>query len=122
MSTDPQRPRLDAAALERLQELDPDGRQGVVRRVLEAYETSLQRMLLQLAAERHSGNPQTVSNIAHTLKSSSASVGALALSTVCHEVERRRRGGDAVGLDGDVAQIVAEGEAALAAVRAMLRP
>jgi histidine phosphotransfer protein HptB len=122
MSTDSNRPRLDASALARLQELDPDGRHGVVRRVLEAFETSLMRMLAQLADERGSGNARTVANLAHTLKSSSASVGALALSQVCAEIEKKHRDGDAVGLEADVAQIVAEGESALAAVRAMLRP
>ena len=32
---------LDAQALARLRELDPDGRQGVVQRVLTAFDTSL---------------------------------------------------------------------------------
>lgn len=122
MPTEFTRPSLDAAALERLQELDPDGRHGVLRRVLEAYETSLLRILEQLALEQTAGNPRTVSKLAHTLKSSSASVGALSLSQVCTEAEKRRRDGDAVGLDGDVARILAEGEAALVAVRAILRP
>ena len=122
MATDSPRPRLDTRALARLQELDPDGRHRVVRRVLEAFETSLMRMLGQLAAESHSGSPHTVANLAHTLKSSSASVGALALSQVCADIEKKRREGDAVGLEADVAQIVAEGQAALTAVRAMLRP
>ena len=35
---------LDEQALARLRELDPDGRQGVVMRVLAAFETSLARM------------------------------------------------------------------------------
>lgn len=122
MSTNFTRPRLDAASLERLQELDPNGRHGVVRRVLEAYETSLLRILAQLALDSTASNPRTVSNLAHTLKSSSASVGALALSQVCAEIEKKHRDGDAVGLEGDVARLKAEGETALAAVRAILRP
>ena len=74
---------LDAAALARLRELDPDGRHGVLTRVLAAFETSLARMLVQLRAELDAGDPGVVAGVAHTLKSSSASVGALALAASC---------------------------------------
>lgn len=113
---------LDAAALARLRELDPDGRHGVLNRVLAAFETSLARMLVQLRAERDAGAAGVVAGVAHTLKSSSASVGALALSAACAEVERRLRTGIAGDLNADIERLVAEGEAALRAVEAMLRP
>jgi HPt (histidine-containing phosphotransfer) domain-containing protein len=112
---------LDSQALARLHELDPDGRHGVVQRVLQAFETSLTRMLLQLRAELGAGRPDTVATVAHTLKSSSASVGALALSRTCAEVEARLRGGDHAQLDRDITCLIAEGEAALQAAAAMLR-
>jgi histidine phosphotransfer protein HptB len=112
---------LDAAALARLRELDPDGRHGVVMRVLAAFETSLARMLVQLRAELDTGDPGVVAGVAHTLKSSSASVGALALSAACADVERRLRSGAPGDLHADVQGLVVEGEAALRAVAAMLR-
>ena len=116
---------LDAAALARLRELDPDGRNGVVRRVLTAFESSLSRMLAQLAAEVDGGNAAVVASVAHTLKSSSASVGALRLAAACEEAERRARESRDAGTAAqrhDVERLLAEGEAALAAVRAMLYP
>ncbi len=113
---------LDAAALARLRELDPDGRHGVLTRVLAAFETSLARMLVQLRAELDSGDPGVVAGVAHTLKSSSASVGALALAASCAAVERRLRSGEPGDLHADVERLVIEGEAALRAVGAMLRP
>jgi hypothetical protein len=114
---------LDAAAIARLRELDPGGRLGVLRRVLTAFESSLARMLAQLAAEREAGNEAVVSGIAHTLKSSSASVGALALAAACAEVENRLRAGPglAASLRADVSSLLDEGSAALAAVRSMLQ-
>ena len=112
---------LDAAALGRLRELDPDGRHGVMRRVFSAFETSLMRMLVQLAAERDSGNAGVVSSVAHTLKSSSASVGALQLSAACAEVERRLRDRQPGELQADIEKLLTEGESALVAVRAMLQ-
>ncbi len=113
---------LDAGALARLRELDPDGRHGVLNRVLAAFETSLARMLVQLRAELDTGDPGVVAGVAHTLKSSSASVGALALSAACADVERRLRAGEPGDLPADVQRLVTDGEAALRAVGAMLRP
>lgn len=122
-------PGLDATAIARLRELDPDGRHGVVPRVLSAFETVLTRMLTQLSApsaERpeggHGPDPAVVVSVAHTLKSSSASVGALSLARACADVERRLRAGEPGDLDVDVARLQHEGQGALKAVRAMLRP
>lgn len=113
---------LDVAALACLRELDPEGRHGVVARVLAAFEASLTRMLEQLAAERDGGQAKVVGVVAHTLKSSAASVGALRLASACAEVERRARAGGPTAQRHDVDWLLLEGEAALAAVRAMLRP
>ena len=115
---------LDAVALMRLRELDPDGRQGVVTRVMLAFDTSLTRTLGQLAdlqAAPGGGDPVVVANLAHTLKSSSASIGAVALSRACAEVEHGLRSGTLVDVGAQVRRLAAEGEAALAAVKAMLR-
>lgn len=113
---------FDPVALERLRELDPDGRHGVLQRVLAAFESSLARMLVQLAAAREAGDARVVASIAHTLKSSSASVGAIGLSQACVDVELRLRGGEAVSLDRDIERLQRAGEGALASVGAMLRP
>jgi len=113
---------LDAVALGRLRELDPDGRHGVLPRVLTAFEVSLERMLGQLAAELDGGRAEAVGAIAHTLKSSAASVGALRLAQTCEQVERAARSSGGTAQRHDVERLIAEGRAALAAVQAMLRP
>ena len=115
---------LDAEALARLHALDPDGRQGVVSRVLGVFETSLARMLEQLNAEcddGEDGDAGVVMVVAHTLRSSSAAVGAMRLAMACADVERRLRSATPGELHADVQRLVGEGEAALVAVRAMLR-
>ena len=60
--------------------------------------------------------------LAHTLKSSSASVGALALAAACAQVESRMREGRTTNLRDDVDLLLDQGKVALAAVGAMLRP
>ena len=113
---------LDAAALARLRELDPDDRHGVVTRVLTAFETSLARMLTQLQSERDAEHPTVVAGVAHMLKSSSASVGALSLAKACADIELKLRLGDASTLQADISRLISEGESALQAVTAILRP
>jgi len=113
---------LDALALDKLRELDPTGTHGVVLRVLRAYEQSLSRLLGELAAVRQTRDLETVARVAHTLKSSSASVGALALSKRCALAERMARTADATALDGELDSLLHEGALALDAVRAMLQP
>jgi HPt (histidine-containing phosphotransfer) domain-containing protein len=101
---------LDAQALARLAELDPGGKAGLVKRVLATYAQSLARLLPQLQAARASADLPALRHAAHTLKSSSASVGALALSALCAEVEARLRDGQGDGLDDRLGQLVAEAE------------
>ena len=115
---------LDAGAVSRLRELDPDGRHGVVTRVMKAFEASLSRMMGQLSAQLVDpgrGDPAVLVSVAHTLKSSSASVGAMSLARACAEVEQGVRSGTLTDIDVQARRLVAECERALTAVTAMLR-
>jgi HPt (histidine-containing phosphotransfer) domain-containing protein len=112
---------LDEQALARLRELDPDGKHGVVLRVMRTFESSLLRLLTQAVEARDRGDLPAIGHIAHTLKSSSGSVGALALSACCADIERAVRNGETADLAPRLENLLSEGERALAAVRAMLR-
>jgi hypothetical protein len=115
-------PTLDATALARLRELDPDGRHGVLQRVLTAFETSLVRMHAQVSAELPTPDAAVLQSVAHTLKASSAAVGALQLAQCCSELERGLRDGTVHDLPSEVRNLLAQTEAAQLAVGAMLRP
>lgn len=111
---------LDPVALERLRELDPTGRNHVVERVLRAFEGSLQRLLDQAARAHADGDHHGVRHVAHTLKSSSASVGAIELSQRCCDIENRLRVQPGPGLDASMQGLHVEGRRVLAAVQALL--
>ncbi|MEO8525291.1 MAG: Hpt domain-containing protein [Caldimonas sp.] len=78
---------LDEVALQRLRELDPTGRNRLLERVLRAFEASVLRLGPQLTEARQRNNMQGIRHVVHTLKSSSASIGALRLSRLCAEIE-----------------------------------
>jgi HPt (histidine-containing phosphotransfer) domain-containing protein len=109
---------LDAESLERLRELDPEGANGLLPRVLRAFDNSIERLLGQLAEARERGDAVAVRHVAHTLKSSSASVGALELSRICADIERRLRDQDSGELQSLLDDMVAQSRR----VRAVLRP
>lgn len=111
---------LDPASLQRLRELDPSGDNGVLERVLRTFESSLGRLLAQARRAQGAHDPGTVRHVAHTLKSSSASVGALELSRRCADIESRLRAQRDSDLDALLDGMHAEGERVLSAVRAML--
>jgi histidine phosphotransfer protein HptB len=108
---------LDALALARLQELDPGGEAGLLARVLATYTRSLQRLLEQLRQAREASDVQAQRHVAHTLKSSSASVGALQLSALCADIERRLRDAATDGLDSALDALAEEGERLLGVLR-----
>lgn len=91
--------RLDEQALQRLRELDPQGVAGVLNKVLTTYASSLERLKAQFLAARQAGDLAAVRQVAHTLKSSSASVGAMELSAACRHVEDTLREGGSPPLE-----------------------
>ena len=78
---------LDAVALARLMTLDPSNESRLIERVMQAFQNSAARLSVQLDKAQLDGDRAAVRLAAHTLKSSSASIGALALSARCALLE-----------------------------------
>ncbi len=111
---------LDAGALANLAQLDPTGANRLLQRVLNTYRSSMARLLAQLAQARAQSDPASMRLVTHTLKSSSASVGALTLSALCGDAERALREGRLEGLPALLDQLVAESARVDAAVLQLL--
>jgi HPt (histidine-containing phosphotransfer) domain-containing protein len=109
---------LDSVALNRLRELDPGDRTGLLNRVLQTYTLSLERMLAQWRAARAAGDASAMRSLAHTLKSSSASVGALGLSALCADVEARLRDDRLQDIEAQFDALAAEAQRILAGLSA----
>jgi HPt (histidine-containing phosphotransfer) domain-containing protein len=109
--------KLDDAALARLRELDPTGTNKLLERVFKAFESSVARLMPLLAEAERVGNPAGIGHVAHTLKSSSASIGAVCLSQLCAEVESKARLGSVEGLSGPIELMRRETARVLRALR-----
>jgi HPt (histidine-containing phosphotransfer) domain-containing protein len=109
---------LDRQSLDRLRELDPTGQAGLLNRVVLTYVATLEKLRAQFETARAAADTSGMRLVAHTLKSSSASVGALKLSALCADVEQRLRDGALDGLDASVEGLVAE----VRRVHAALKP
>lgn len=105
---------LDPVSLDRLRELDPGERNGLLERVLRTYTQSLERMLVQWHEARAAADANAMRVIAHTLKSSSASVGALGLSALCADVEARLRDQRQDGIEAQLDAVAVEARRILA--------
>jgi CheY-like chemotaxis protein len=111
---------LDASALDRLRELDPKGDNQLLARVIKAFESSAARLLPQLHEAQRAGDHGGVRHVAHTLKSSSASIGAVKLSQLCAEIESMIRNSQVEKLDDRIAAMSVEVEIVLKALTRLL--
>jgi len=88
--------------------------------VLKAFETSVARLLRSWRSRARWGDRNGIRHVAHTLKSSSASIGALVLSQRCAEVESLIRLESTEDLNPHVEALFAEVEVVLKAIREMM--
>ena len=108
---------LDEEALRRLRELDPTGANHLLERVFQAFETSAHRLMPQMHEAHLAGDHAGVRHVVHTLKSSSASIGAIKLSQVCAEIETMIRLDTLDGLPTRLAEMDRETASVLQALK-----
>lgn len=122
MTAPPTAALLDPEAIRRLRELDPSGGNKLLERVVTAFSGSLDRLLPDLARARAGASPDlaVVRHVSHTLKSSSASLGAMALSARCADIEAMARDGRVDGLAAQLDAMLHDIHQVRAALAALL--
>jgi CheY-like chemotaxis protein len=114
---------LDPESLDKLRELDPSGANHLMERVLKAYDSSVSRLVPQLEESAGRGDLDGVRHVVHTLKSSSASIGAKQLSLMCAETEQAIRENRALAdLPGRVSALRREIECVQRELHRLLEP
>jgi HPt (histidine-containing phosphotransfer) domain-containing protein len=113
-------PVLDLPTLDRLAELDASGTRHVVSRVLCTYERALEKALAELQEAAQVNDMSALGRVAHTLRSSSASVGALRLAGLCAGLEHAIRQGSGVDVSASCSALSSECCKVVVAVRQLL--
>lgn len=118
MSTDaspsvPEQRAMDPDALARLERF---GGLKLLREMIALYLENAPERLAAAEAGVAAGDPAVTENALHSLKSSSAQLGALRLSRLCEEGETKARAANLAG----IAEIVEAGRAELAKVEGWL--
>ena len=110
---------IDRAVLEGLRELQVPGEPDLVAEFIRLFRDETPPLLAALRAGVGQGQADQVKKAAHTLKSSSANLGAHQMATLCAELEQRGRSGALEGTPALLDQLEQELERvsqALAAV------
>jgi CheY-like chemotaxis protein/HPt (histidine-containing phosphotransfer) domain-containing protein len=79
---------IDRQVLDKYRELDPSGGLGLARQIMRVYLESSGESVGQVERAIAASDAETLRRAAHTLKSSTANVGGMALSDIFRELER----------------------------------
>jgi HPt (histidine-containing phosphotransfer) domain-containing protein len=108
---------IDPEAIATLKELNPDDNGAFLKEIIGIYIEDTPRRLQDLKASLASGDVALFTRTAHTIKGSSANVGAVALASVAERLESMSR---TEGLGG-VAELAAKCETEFGRAAAELR-
>jgi PAS domain S-box-containing protein len=108
---------IDSSALAAIRERQRPGREDAVARVIRIYSDEAPKLLNQLRDATRTANAVEIGRAAHSLKSSSAIVGAVRLASLCKEIEARARAQNLAGMDELVGTLVSEYERASRALQ-----
>jgi len=110
---------LDHSAIEAVRQLDPDGNDRLLSRLIALYRDDSSQLLADLDNAMRSGDADGVARAAHTLKSSSANLGATNVAAIARQIEHSARSGDLKELSSSVTKLRAQRTVALSELEAL---
>ena len=110
---------LDHAAIEAVRQLDPEGQDRLLSRLIALYRDDSSQLLADMENALKVGDAENVARAAHTLKSSSANLGATNVAAIARQIEHAARGGDLKDLPASVTKLRAQRTVALSELEAL---
>ena len=87
---------IDKNVLDGIRALEGEGNRGLLERIINLYLSDAPRLVEGILSAAEKGDTESLLRAAHTLKSSSANVGATGLSDLCRKVEGMARAGEPI--------------------------
>ena len=110
---------LDQNAIEAVRQLDPDGKDRLLGRLIALYRDDSSQLLADIDNGMKVGDSEAIARAAHTLKSSSANLGATNVAAIARQIEHAARSGDIADLAGSVTKLRAQRTVALSELEAL---
>jgi CheY-like chemotaxis protein len=85
---------IDTSALQQIADLDPEQNGELLNSIIDSYVETATSLMRELKDALAANDVDVATRAAHSLKSSSANVGAMKLSGLCAEMERHGRSQD----------------------------
>jgi CheY-like chemotaxis protein len=110
---------LDISAIEAVRQLDPDGQDRLLSRLIALYRDDSSQLLADMENALKVGDADNVARAAHTLKSSSANLGATNVAAIARQIEHAARSGDISDLPASITKLRAQRTVALSELEAL---
>jgi HPt (histidine-containing phosphotransfer) domain-containing protein len=110
---------LDHSAIDAVHQLDPDGNDRLLSRLIALYRDDSSQLLADIDNAMKTGDAEAVARAAHTLKSSSANLGATNVAAIARQIEHAARGGDLGDLPNSLTKLRAQRTVALSELEAL---
>jgi CheY-like chemotaxis protein len=110
---------LDHAAIEAVRQLDPEGQDRLLSRLIALYRDDSSQLLADMENALKVGDAENVARAAHTLKSSSANLGATNVAAIARQIEHAARNGDISDLPASITKLRAQRTVALSELEAL---
>jgi two-component system sensor histidine kinase/response regulator len=110
---------LDHSAIEAVRQLDPDGNDRLLSRLIALYRDDSSQLIADIDNGLKVGDSEAIARAAHTLKSSSANLGATSVAAIARQIEHAARGGDLEDMAASFTKLRAQRTVALAELEAL---
>jgi CheY-like chemotaxis protein len=110
---------LDASAIDAVRQLDPDGQDRLLSRLIALYRDDSSQLLADMENGLKVSDAESVARAAHTLKSSSANLGATNVAAIARLIETAARTGDISDLPASMTKLRAQRTVALSELEAL---
>ena len=110
---------LDHSAIEAVRQLDPDGQDRLLARLIALYRDDSSQLLADIDNGMKVNDAEAIARAAHTLKSSSANLGATNVAAIARQIEHSARTGDLNDMTSSVTKLRAQRTVALSELEAL---
>jgi len=110
---------LDHSVIDAVRQLDPDGNDRLLARLIALYRDDSSQLLADMDNAMKVGDADGVARAAHTLKSSSANLGATNVAAIARQIEHAARAGDLTELVASLTKLRAQRTVALSELEAL---